>query len=313
MQYSLTIFTSIFDNKTHRRMTFDSVDAFEKLLYKLSEQPGYKPKKGEFRTGSPLISPARFVENETRKNVNVISWGGWAALDVDDYSGSFEDAIVGFKNARFICYSSASSTPEKPKFRVVFPLTCEVPAENIKHFWYALNTEYNSLGDPQTKDLSRMYYVPARYPNSHCFIFSHHDAPLLDPYALMMKHPYVAKETAATFLDKLPEHIRLKVIEHRRESLTNTSYTWKSYHDCPFVNKNMVSDYRNIQHSGWYTQMYKIMINISSNAMKRGYPITPVEVATLCKEIDLETGGWYKSRPMELEASRAIEFASQTL
>ena len=313
MQYSLTIFTSIFDNKTHRRMTFDTVDGFEKLLYKLSKQPGYKPKKGEYRLGSPLISPAQFIENTTRKNTNVVSWGGWAALDVDSYEGHWMDAISIFKDVRYICYSSASSTDEYPKFRVVFPLTCEVPAEHIRHLWYALNKEYNELGDPQTKDLSRMYYVPADYEGSKRFIFSNRDAPLLNPYTLMSKHPYVAPESSTTFIDKLPESIRLKVLQHRRDSLTNTSYTWKSYHDCQFVNKNMVAEYRNIQHSGWYTQMYKIMINISSNAMKRGYPITPHEVASLCKEIDCETGGWYKSRPMELEASRAIEFASRGL
>jgi len=129
----------------------------------------------------------------------------------------------------------------------------------------------------------------------------------------MAKHEYTARESAPSFIDKLPESIRLKVLQHRRESLTNISYTWKSYHDCPFVNKNMVNDYRKLHNSGWYTQMYKIMVNISSNAMKRGYPITPNEVASLCREIDIETGGWYKSRPLELEASRAIEYASRGL
>lgn len=313
MQYSLTIFKSIFDNKTHRQMTFNSVDAFDQLLYKLSEQPGYKPKKGEYRQGSPLISPAIFKSEETRKNSNVISWGGWAALDIDAYEGHWMDTIAIFRDVRYTCYSSASSTVVHPKFRVVLPLICEVPADHIRHLWYALNKEYNSLGDPQTKDLSRMYYVPANYPGSKKFIFSNRDAPLLDPYSVMAKHEFTARESPTSFIDKLPESIRLKVLQHRRESLTNTSYTWKSYHDCPFVNKNMVNDYRNLHNSGWYTQMYKIMVNISSNAMKRGYPITPNEVASLCREIDIETGGWYKSRPLELEASRAIEYASRGL
>jgi hypothetical protein len=313
MQYSLTIFTSIFDNKTHRQMTFDSVESFEKLFYKLSAQPGYKPKKGEYRKGSPLISPAIFKAGETRKNVNVLAWGGWAALDVDDYEGSFEDAVRKFDGVRTIVYSSASSTEERPKFRVVLPLTCEVPSEHIKHFWFALNSEYNSLGDPQTKDLSRMYYVPATYPNSYHFIFSNTDAPLLDPHELMSRHEYVAASTPQGIFDRLPDHIQEKIMQHKRDSLTNTSYSWKSYHECPFVNRNMVNDYKTLQNSGWYTQMYKIMVSIASNAMRRGYPITPQEVSALCREIDLETGGWYKSRPMEIEASRAIEFASRGL
>jgi hypothetical protein len=52
-------------------MTFESFDGLEELLYNLSAQPGYKPKKGEFKKGSPLISPAIFKNGETRKNVNV--------------------------------------------------------------------------------------------------------------------------------------------------------------------------------------------------------------------------------------------------
>lgn len=313
MRYSLTIFKSIFDNKTHRSMTFKTVDAFEALLFKLSAQPGYKPKKGEYRVGSPLISPATFKEGETRKNANVVSWGGWAALDVDDYSDSFQDTLKRFDAVRTIIYSSASSTLERPKFRVVFPLTCEIPSEHIKHFWFALNSEYNSLGDPQTKDLSRMYYVPATYPDAYHFIYSNREAPMLDAYELMSRHDYTQPSSSHAIFDKLPDHIQQKITSHRLDSLTNVSYTWKSYHDCPFVNRNMVNDYRAINNSGWYTQMYKIMVSIASNAMRRGYPITAKEVSMLCREIDLETGGWYKSRPMEIEASRAIEFASKGL
>ncbi len=82
--YELTLFKSIFDNKTDKSMSFDSFEKFEELLYDLSKQPGYKPKKGDFRQGSPLISPASYESNTTRKNANVIQWNRWAALDVDE-------------------------------------------------------------------------------------------------------------------------------------------------------------------------------------------------------------------------------------
>lgn len=36
--YSLTVFKSRYDNKTHRRMDFESWDKFEKFIYKLSER-----------------------------------------------------------------------------------------------------------------------------------------------------------------------------------------------------------------------------------------------------------------------------------
>ena len=307
MPYGLTIYRDIFDNKTHKSMSFDSLEKFERLLYDLSNQPGYKPKKGEFKKGSPLISPAAYVKDTTRKNVNVTKWSKWAALDVDEYDTTFEESIEIFKDYYYICYSSASSTKEYPKFRIVFPLSKEVLADKIRHFWFALNTEFNSLGDKQTKDLSRMYYVPAQYPNAYNFIFTN-KGPLLDPDKLMDKHDFVSG-FKNSFSNKLPEHIRQEIHKYRESKLTNTHITWSSYVDCPFVNKQLVIEYKTINSTGWYSKMYSIMVSIAANAIKKGYPITPDEISKLCTEIDQDTGGWYKSRPLVLEAARAIDYA----
>jgi hypothetical protein len=307
MTYSFTIFKSIFDNKTHRRMDFGSWEEFEKLLYKLSAQPGYKPKKDERRLGSPLISPAIFEANTTRKNDNVKAWGGWAALDVDDYEGDWQEACNIFMPYKHVRYSSASSTIVKPKFRVVLPLTRTVNADEIRHLWYALNKEFNSLGDPQTKDLSRMYYVPADYPDSFHFIESN-DGAFIDPSELMSKHAYV-REVRSTFMESLPEAMRERIIEYRKESLNNRNYKWSGYRDCPFVNKDLVSKYFSLQGTGWYRQMYSIMVSIAGKAVRCGYPITPSEISNICREIDTESGGWYKNRNLETESLRAIEFA----
>jgi hypothetical protein len=292
-------------------MEFTSLESFEKLLYDLSKQPGYKPKKGERKGGSPLITPSSFQQGTTRANRNVTQWNGWAALDVDDYDGSFEETIEKFKKNYFICYSSASSTKEKPKFRVILPLTSSVPAEKIRHFWYALNHEFGSVGDAQTKDLSRMYYVPAQYPNAYNFIFTN-KAPLLDPVELMERHSFV-NGFKSTFEDRMPEHIREKIAEYKKDKLTNTNVHWSSYRDCPFVNKQLVSEYRTITDTGWYAKMYQIMTSIAMRALRSKYPITPDQIARLCKEIDAETGGWYKNRPMTLESARAIDYSMKNI
>jgi len=289
-------------------MNFKSWEEFEELLFKLSKQPGYKPKKGEMRAGSPLISPALFTDGNTRRNANVESWGGWAALDIDDYQGNYKDALTVFKNYRHVYYSSASSTVEKPKFRVVLPLTRCVDAKEIRHLWYALNKEFNSLGDPQTKDLSRMYYVPAQYPDSFQFIESN-DGETLDPSEVMSRHAYIEPTRSSTIADSLPEHIRDRIMEYRKEGLNNRNYKWNGYRDCPFVSRDLVNEYFTVQSGGWYKKMYSIMLSVAGRAVRNGYPIKPSEIANLCREIDAETGGWYKSRDMELEASRAIEFA----
>ena len=128
-----TVFKSIFDNKTDVRVDFDNFDKFETALYHLSEKPGYKARKGEYApkgvTPSPLISPAVYKAGTTRANANVIKWAGWAAVDVDQavFEGNLEDELRNRYGAwRYICYSTASSTIDHPKFRLVFPLSRDV-------------------------------------------------------------------------------------------------------------------------------------------------------------------------------------------
>jgi hypothetical protein len=100
-----------------------------------------------------------------------------------------------------------------------------------------------------------------------------------------------------------------KLLAYKKERLNNRNYQWSSYRDCPFVNQKHVSEYRCISETGWYTTLYKIMCGIAMSAINKGYPITPAEIEHLCREIDNETGEWYKNRPFKKEASRAIEWA----
>jgi hypothetical protein len=315
MLYSLTIFKSIYDNKTHRRMTMATWEEFENLLYKLSKAPGYKPKKDErfHPKASPLISPAIFNPGDTRKNVNVQHWGGWAALDVDEYSNGFDNALQTFKDYKFICYSSASSTKEKPKFRVVLPLTRTVQRDDIRHFWFSLSKEFNSLGDEQTKDLSRMYYVPAQYPDAYNFIVSNNSSPVLDVDVLLEKYAYAKDRSPQTFISALPEEIRKQVSDYRQAKLTNTNFKWSGLSDCPFVNQQLITEYKMLNETGWYRKMFQILLSTTSKAMKAGYPITAGELAALGRELDAQTGGWYKDRPLEAEAERAIAYACRSV
>ena len=297
---SLTIFDSIYDNKTVKRVDYNSFDDFEKVLYKLAESDKYQKK-----ADAPLISPAIYQVGTTRANANVTGWGGFGIVDVDDYEGSIEDIHEKYSEYKYVCYSTASSTKEHPKFRLVFPLTEYVEADKIKHFWFALNKEIGDIADAQTKDLSRMYYVPSRYKGSYNFIFSH-DGVTMDPNKLMEQHRYVVPNES--FFDKLPDAIKEGLIQHRKERLNNTDFSWTGYKDCPFVNQKQISDYKSITGSGWYLQMYKIMVSTAGNAMQRGYPISAKEIAWICSDLDNETGGWYGKRDMVKEAERAIEF-----
>ena len=281
-------------------MDYESFDQFETILYRLAESDKY-PTKSE----APLISPATYLPDSTRANDNVVSWGGFGILDVDDFVGDIKDIEKKYEKFRYVCYSTASSTHDKPRFRLVFQLKEMVLKSNIKHFWFALNKEIGGIADAQTKDLSRMYYIPASYKNAFNFIFTH-DGEVMDPAALMKQHPYVRPNQ--TMFDKFPKAIQDALVARKKEQLNNKNFKWTSYRDCPFVNKNQINEYKSITGTGWYAKMYQIMVSTAGNAMSRGYPITPKEIEYLCRDLDNDTGNWYGKRDIEKEAERAIEF-----
>ena len=308
MEISLTLFNSIFDNKTQQKLTFENFDSFEKALYGLAQRR-IKSKKD-----APLMSPAQYKPDTTRKNDNVTMWSAWCAVDVDDFK--YEGDLYGnlrtrFGDYKFVCYSTASSTQSLPKFRIVFPLTKTVQAEKIRHFWFALQTELGDLGDKQTKDLSRMYYIPAEYDNAFNFIFSN-SGDYINPDMVMNKYPYREKNSNS-FFDRLPEDMQKEIIEHRKSKLDNTNINWSSYKNCPYFPKQLEKEYRMISNTGWYHKMYQIMVATAGNAIKNKYPITAQEITSLCRELDVETGNWYKSRPMEKEADRALEYVYKNI
>ena len=309
MAISGTLFKSIFDNKTNRRIDLADFDAFEKVLYNLAEVPRQDKKDAE------LISPAVYHPDTTRANKNVIEWAGWCAVDVDDFEfeGDLKNELVNrFSAYRWICYSTASSTSTSPKFRLVFPLRHAVRSERIKSFWYALQTELGELGDKQTKDLSRMYYIPGKYASADNFIFSYHHGDPIDPDVLMNKHP-MAEKSGNSFFDSLPEKMQKEIIEHRKSRLENTDVHWSSYRDCPFFPRQLENEYKLISSTGWYHKMYQIMVALAGNAIKKEYPITADEIAVLCREFDADTGNWYANRPMQTEADRALEYVYKNM
>ena len=158
-----------------------------------------------------------------------------------------------------------------------------------------------------------MYYVPAQYPNAFNFIFTN-VGNHIDPDALMSAHPWTAPKESDSFIDRLSPELQKEVIQHRQNKLNEHKhdYVWTSYNDCPFVNKNLVREYKSIAKidgSGRYSMIYKLMTSIACSAVKHKYPITEYEIVNLILQLDRETSNIYAKRPLNIEASRAIEFA----
>lgn len=304
---SLTYFSSRYDNATDKVLSFQSWNEFKEYCKDLSTYKSSKPSKDEYtRNSAPLISPARYISGSTRANSNVEYWDSWCALDVDEYEYSSLDNLR--INYEAFVYSTASSRENNLKFRILFPLTEKVYKQNITWFWKSLVSEIG-YGDQQVKDASRMYYVPGQYNDAYNFL-KEYSGEYIDPNILMKKYSQYSPSEALNILRILPSWISEENEIHKKAKFgEEKKYTWTSIHDCPFVNSEYILEYKSISQTGWYAQMYKIMVSIASRAIKMGYNITSSEIAQLCRELDNETGNWYKSRPMEKEAQRAIDYA----
>ena len=134
--------------------------------------------------GGALWSPVSYKPNTTRANANVEHMFA-AVLDVDD--GADPQMVHGHLTdlgVEHVVHSTFSSTPEKPKFRVIVPFVKPVPAEKWASLWPALCdllTEGHT--DRGTKDPARLFFWPTTKPGGKTFTYSGHGR-ALDPDAI---------------------------------------------------------------------------------------------------------------------------------
>ena len=310
----MTVFESLYDVKTERRIRKNSWNEFVKFLQDLSGL-SYTKKT------APLISPAVYKDGTTRSNKNVSAWAGWAALDIDAHPFDNIGAVKWWMNEfhsekTYLCYSTASSSQVKPKFRLVFPLTEWIDdSRKIQRFWMALNKEFAEIADQQTKDQSRMYFIPAQYTESDNNFFWSVKKNAINPDDLIRKHNMESLQinSGTSFLDMLPEKMREEIISYREQQLKSSGkrYNWTDYRDCPFVKEEPLRNYREIAltgQEGRYRSLYNLMVSIAGAAIMREYAITAHEIKDLVLEIDSDVDSFYKNRKILPECERAIAF-----
>lgn len=310
----MTVFESLYDVKTERRIRKNSWNEFVKFLQDLSGL-SYTKKT------APLISPAVYNDGTTRSNKNVSAWAGWAALDIDAHPFDNIGAVKWWMNQfhsekTYLCYSTASSSQVKPKFRLVFPLTEWIDdSRKIQRFWMALNKEFAEIADQQTKDQSRMYFIPAQYAESDNNFFWSVKKNAINPDDLIRKHNMESLQinSGTSFLDMLPEKMKEEIISYREQQLKSSGkkYTWTDYRDCPFVKEEPLRNYREIAltgQEGRYRSLYNLMVSIARAAIMREYAITAHEIKDLVLEIDADVDFFYKNRKILPECERAIAF-----
>ena len=283
------------------------------FLYDCSIEP-IKNKHDAF-----LFSPVRFKYNY-RLIANFINCGA-VVIDIDN-GLTIQAARQLLTDIRIesLLYTTASHSPDKEKFRVVIPLLNFVGADEYPLFWRIINLLFGNSVDPQTKDLTRMFFVPGKYVGVQNE-FHHFEGGILSSKDWIDAGKDLIASDDERKAQLKAQKINIRRTCHRGENtsnpvnlvkrrMTRKHFSWRGLFDCPFVKQHYIDEYRALS-EGWYHGLYIFMCKVAGNAEARGYPIDVSELAELAEALDQFDGRWYARRPLAREAQNAIDYVNR--
>lgn len=132
-------------------------------------------------------SPVTYRPGTTRARDNVEEIHA-LVLDID-HSELPADLLNGLE---YVAHTTFRHVPEEPRWRVVLPLTHSVAGNDWPYFWLRANAYFGGCVDPQTKDGSRIFYLPSCRPGAVHEAKQQHGL-LLDPASLPDVPQYEAR------------------------------------------------------------------------------------------------------------------------
>lgn len=298
-------FDGFYSNRPHL-CACASWEEFCAYMRAISEVEGYKPASDEYDKQQGLISGAVYGnEGDKRCNENVIAWD-MMMLDIDNTTKSLAEIAQVFRPYDCIFYSSPSCTFHKLKMRVIVRLDKTAPKEKLKELWYAAQMWLQGIVDEQTKDLSRMMYIPARYTNegdNYNHFFYVNTGAGLDWEALIAKYP-MPPEKERFKKDNPLRGLKRKIFENNNSL---PCFDIQSP-DCPFVYPDTIKNYLLTPAGGHHKAIYQFMLTVCGRAQQMGYPITIDEVVDMARQVDQLDGGWYDDKKLYNSAGDAMEF-----
>lgn len=126
------------------------------------------------KAAGALWSPVEYDQGTTRGNRNVRFV---EALVVDMDGEAFDHARLD--GLEWFAYSTYSHRLDDPHYHLVLPLAEKVPASLWRAVWAELHDRIGLVGDPQTKDPARIFYLPQHAPDQP-FEFHEGHGELLD-------------------------------------------------------------------------------------------------------------------------------------
>lgn len=239
-------------------------------------------KQGQDKHQTLCICPAIYQDGEVRAKANVLGWN-WFAADIDNKDFNLPHATIeAIEEAAqdmgipHVIYTTSSHTPKAHRFRLMFPLSREVTADEFPAVWGAVARWLDCL-DANTKDESRLFVAPRQWNADAVFIRQDRGEPL-DVDAIKQAYPApIAQPKPRTTLTSAFGNISgLKPPCPTEISL---------YGD--FVTDDMVTEATSGLKGG---RMFRFLIRVGVRAMLKGYAITADDLATIGHELAATMG-----------------------
>lgn len=301
-------YSHFYDNLPKRSSVADW-DAFVDTMRTISDVPGFKPPAGDFESDSSgLISPAIYAnDGDKRRNENVVGWD-MVLMDIDDGVSDVNVVLNHFSKYSYIVYSSPNCTKDKLKLRVCIPLNKRADRKVLSQIWFGLNEWCGGIIDQQTKDASRLFYVPARYTNrgsEYTHFFVTNKGISLDWEALIDKFPSPPEQDLYKIKNPLLG-LKRKIFQNAKgiPSMVITDP------NCPFVKHWMREKYALTPVGGHHRAIYIFALQCCGNAEKIEYPLSVDELVDMLEQLDQLDGGYYDIKKLTDTARDALEFTN---
>ena len=244
----------------------------------------------------PALYPTVYGDGSVGKvKSNVIGYGAWTEVDIDHVMTLDELRAFYIDHELDGCvFTTTSHTAEDPRVRGVFLLNREIDPSEFDEFWHALNAMFDGKLDPQTKNINRIYYVPAKW--NDLSQFERITGKPLDVDFLIEQHPHANHDQA------IPTEVVRSKIQAVRDKLAVDGTAWTP---ATAITDKMISRFHSRKEGG---RLFGLEVSIAKRALWMGYPIAAHEVEAIALAFDRTTTG-KKRQDTAREALHALEIA----
>lgn len=124
-----------------------------------------------------------------RRKAGSVAWRSLLTLDADYATEDFIETLEQMFGSAAVVYSTHSHSPDKPRLRVVAPLSRTVTPDEYKALSRFIAAEIGiDIFDDSTYEPERLMYWPSTSSDGE-FLARHIEGPWLDPDAVLRRHP----------------------------------------------------------------------------------------------------------------------------